>query len=95
LTANTCSVTIERVFARRLPLLGAVTLGILLAALGAARPSSGAAPEARYTVEPGDTLWSIAAGRYDGDPREGVWRIRDRNGLGGSSIAPGQVLLLP
>ena len=29
------------------------------------------------------------------DPREGVWEIKQRNGLEGATIVPGQVLLLP
>jgi hypothetical protein len=48
-----------------------------------------------YRVEAGDTLWSIAAERYGGDPRHGVWAIRRENGLAGSTLTPGQVLLLP
>lgn len=48
-----------------------------------------------YRVQAGDTLWSIAADHYDGDPRQGVWVIRRENGLGGSTLTPGQVLLLP
>ena len=79
----------------RLPLLGAVTLALLVAAFAVARPSSGAAPVARYTVEPGDTLWSSAAERYGGDPREGVWRIRELNGLDGAELDVGRVLVLP
>jgi LysM repeat protein len=82
-------------FASRLILTGLVLLTLLLAALGAARPSNGAAPETRYVVQPGDTLWGIAEGRYDGDPREAVWRIQERNGLEGASIQPGQELVLP
>ncbi|MCP9485900.1 MAG: LysM peptidoglycan-binding domain-containing protein [Gaiellaceae bacterium MAG52_C11] len=45
-------------------------------------------------VQPTDTLWSIAASRY-GDPREGVYELRERNGLEGTTIVPGQVLILP
>ena len=41
------------------------------------------------------TLWSIAAERYHGDPRQGVWVIQRENGLAGTSLTPGQVLLLP
>ena len=82
-------------FVSRLILIGVVLLSLLLAALGAARPSSGAAPEARYVVKAGDTLWGIAEARYDGDPREAVWRIQERNGLPGAEIAPGGVLVLP
>ncbi len=82
-------------FGTRLILTGVVLLALLLAALGAARPSSGAAPEARYVVRPGDTLWSIAAGRYGGDPRKGVWRIAERNRISGGLLTPGQVLVLP
>jgi hypothetical protein len=46
-------------------------------------------------VRPGDTLWSIAAARYDGDPREGIWRLQTRNDLGGSNLTPGMVLYVP
>jgi LysM repeat protein len=48
-----------------------------------------------YVVQPGDTLWSIAAGRYAGDTREGVWKLQRRNHLVGTTIAPGQKLVLP
>jgi LysM repeat protein len=46
-------------------------------------------------VKPGDTLWSIAARTFPGDPREGVWELRERNGLDSATIVPGQVLVLP
>jgi LysM repeat protein len=48
-----------------------------------------------YRVQPGDTLWSIATERYAGDPREGVWKIQERNHLTGTTILPGRVLVLP
>ncbi|HEX7254905.1 MAG TPA: LysM peptidoglycan-binding domain-containing protein [Gaiellaceae bacterium] len=48
-----------------------------------------------YRVEAGDTLWSIAADHYGGDPRQGVWAIRRENDLAGATLTPGQVLLLP
>jgi hypothetical protein len=69
----------------------------LLAALllATARPSSGSAGEERYVVRPGDTLWELAAERYGGDPREGVWRIRERNGLRASSLQAGAIIYLP
>ena len=60
-----------------------------------ARASTAAGPEQAYVVRPGDTLWSIAAQRYGGDPREGVWLLRQRNGLRKSVIRPGQRLVLP
>ena len=44
---------------------------------------------------PGDTLWSIAAARYGGDPREGVWKLQRRNDLAGTMISPGERLVLP
>ena len=59
-----------------------------------ARPSDASRPEQPYVVRPTDTLWTIAATRY-GDPREGIWEIRKRNGLDGTLILPGQVLTLP
>ena len=60
-----------------------------------ARDSGAGGPEHAYRVQAGDTLWSIAASSYGGDPREGVWKLRERNHLAGTTIAPGQVLRLP
>jgi LysM repeat protein len=59
-----------------------------------ARSSDASGPETNYVVQPADTLWSIAAERY-ADPREGVWELRERNDLAGTTIVPGQVLVLP
>jgi nucleoid-associated protein YgaU len=80
-------------FALRPILVLALVAGALL--LAVPRPSSGAGPEERYVVRAGDTLWQLAAERYGGDPREGVWRIRERNGLGRAPLRPGAVLYLP
>ncbi|MGH3136591.1 MAG: LysM peptidoglycan-binding domain-containing protein [Gaiellaceae bacterium] len=57
---------------------------------------SGAGPQPRHhTVVRGETLWSIAEESYGGDPREGVWKLQTRNDLAGTTIVPGQRLLLP
>jgi LysM domain len=66
-----------------------------LVALAAPRPSSGASGEERYVVRPGDTLWELAAERFGGDPREGIWEIQERNDLAGGMLVPGMVLYLP
>jgi nucleoid-associated protein YgaU len=69
-----------------------------LAALGvgyAAHGSSGAGPQRTYVVRPGDTLWTIAARTYAGDPREGVWRLQEQNHLVSATITPGETLTLP
>ena len=60
----------------------------------AVRSSSGHAEE-RYVVQAGDSLWALAVARFGGDPREGVWHIRERNGLDGAGLTPGMVLYLP
>jgi nucleoid-associated protein YgaU len=60
-----------------------------------ARTSEGAGQGVRYTVRPHDSLWSIAAAHYGGDPRDGVWKIEHRNHLSGALIRPGQRLVLP
>jgi LysM domain len=52
-------------------------------------------PERHYRVKPGDTLWSIAERTFAGDPREGVWELRERNDLDSAVIVPGQVLVIP
>ena len=73
---------------------------LMLAAIGVflwaafARSSDASDPARRYVVKPNDTLWSIAAHGYD-DPRQGIWEIKERNGLRGATIVPGQVLVLP
>ncbi len=60
-----------------------------------ARASEGAGPTRHYTVKGGDTLWSIAASHYGGDPRDGIWKMERRNHLDGALIRPGQRLVLP
>jgi LysM domain len=60
-----------------------------------ARDSGAGGPERSYRVQAGDTLWSIAVAHFAGDPREGVWELRERNQLEGSTILPGQRLVLP
>ena len=59
------------------------------------RTSDGAGKAQLYVVKQGDTLWSIAAARYAGDPREGVWRLEQRNRLAGTTLTPGERLVLP
>jgi nucleoid-associated protein YgaU len=71
----------------------ALSLALLLSIVARAGQSAG--PERRYVVRPADTLWAIALREYGGDPREAVWEIRARNGLTGTMVRPGQVLVLP
>ena len=59
------------------------------------RASEGAGRAELYVVHPGDTLWSIASARYAGDPREGIWKLQQRNDLAGTMITPGERLVLP
>jgi LysM repeat protein len=78
-------------FARAAVLLLAVALLVGLLA----HPSGGAGKPVRYVVKPTDTLWSIAARHYAGDPREGVWKLQRRNNLTSTTLVPGQRLVLP
>src|SRR5205814_2604221 len=89
--ANRCSVACERMFVR----LAIVVLAAALAVGLAARPSGSAGKPVRYVVQPTDTLWSIAAKHYPGDPREGIWELQKRNHLTGTMLVPGQRLVLP
>ena len=78
-------------FPRLLILLLAVSLLVGVVA----RPSGGAGKPTTYVVKPTDTLWAIASAHYAGDPREGVWKLQRSNHLHGTTLVPGQRLLLP
>jgi hypothetical protein len=75
-------------------LLAVVLLAALVAAV-VARQSAGGGRETSYLVRPGDTVWSIAAAHYAGDPREGVWKLERRNHLHSDMIAVGERIVLP
>ncbi len=86
-----CSVLYEHMFPRL-----AVLLVVIAFVVGvAARPSGGAGKPVGYVVKPTDTLWSIAATHYGGDPREGIWELQQRNHLYSTTLVPGQRLVLP
>jgi hypothetical protein len=72
-----------------------VALAVLVLWALLAGESGARGPERSYRVKPGDTLWSIAERTFPGDPREGVWELRERNDLESATIVPGQVLTLP
>jgi LysM repeat protein len=73
-----------------------LALALLALVVGvAARPSGGAGRPRTYVVKPADTLWSIAVDHYAGDPREGVWKLEQRNKLLSPTVVPGQALVLP
>jgi LysM repeat protein len=79
-------------------MFGRIVIVVLVAAAlwAVLARDTGAGPHPRYyTVRQGETLWSIAAESYGGDPREGVWKLQTRNELGNTTIMPGQRLLLP
>ena len=79
-------------------MFGKLLIVALIAAFAvglAARSSHGAGPERTYVVRPADTLWSIAARTYGGDPRQGVWELEQRNHLRSSTLTPGEKLVLP
>ena len=78
-------------FARFTILLLAIALFVGIVA----RPSGGAGRPVTYVVKPTYTLWSIAAGHYAGDPRQGIWELQHRNHLTGTTLVPGQRLVLP
>jgi nucleoid-associated protein YgaU len=84
------------VYLRRRAVTVALVGLLVLAGLRFAAPSSGAGGDTAYVVQQGDTLWSIAASRFDGDPRAAVRAIREANELAASEpVWPGQELILP
>jgi LysM domain len=80
--------------------LGVALLGgllLLTAHLSAGSPVARPviAPGAVVTVQPGDTLWSIAGEVAPGrDPRRVIEQIRQSNHLGSASLTPGQTLMV-
>jgi nucleoid-associated protein YgaU len=69
----------------------AISLGLAVAAHGGTAPT-----RATVVVQPGDTLWGIAAEHYPADDvRVRVQDIEQANGLHGPTIAVGQTLRLP
>jgi Tfp pilus assembly protein FimV len=90
----------------RLTQRGVVVLTLLVVALGAgllwlaaaSAPASAPAPAAprAVTVQPGDTLWSIASRvAPQRDPRAEVAALQKRNQLADVELVPGQVLRIP
>jgi Tfp pilus assembly protein FimV len=90
----------------RLTRRGVVVLAIAVAVLGLglvwlarlSAPQSAASPPAPYavTVQPGDTLWSIASRvAPQSDPRAEVAALQRRNHLTGVDLTPGQILRVP
>jgi LysM repeat protein len=76
---------------------GRVVLVAAVLAIATARLAYGSGPVAtdQVVVEPGDTLWSIAASHYHGDPRPHVEAILQLNHLDSPRLLPGQALRLP
>jgi hypothetical protein len=71
-----------------------VFVAVVVWAVFARDTGAGSNPR-HHTVRAGETLWSISLASYGGDPREGVWKLQQRNALSGSTIVPGQRLVLP
>jgi hypothetical protein len=66
-------------------------------AAGSGVPSAAVDKSVRSVVVlPGESLWTIASQAEPGaDPRSVIQEIVDLNALGGTSIQPGQHLLVP
>ena len=71
-----------------------VLVAVLVWAVLARDTGAGSKPQV-HRVQACETLWSIAAARYGGYPRAGVWKLQQANHLEGATIVPGQRLRVP
>ena len=83
-----------------MPAIALAALGLMVALPTLSSMHLYAATTQRYasvTVQPGDSLWSIAASRTqpNGDVQELVDRITDENHLTAGAIQPGEHLRIP
>jgi nucleoid-associated protein YgaU len=67
----------------------------VLAWSAVARSSEAHGAKQVVTVQPHDTLWSIAQRSYGGDVRDAIWRIERANHLRSADVSVGQKLVLP
>jgi LysM repeat protein len=87
----------KQLLSLRLLVLLIAVVAVFLLLSGRVAASTPTLEPMSYRVQGGDTLWAIAgsvAGPSD-DVRSVIGRIKELNGLSGSSIQQGQVLLLP
>lgn len=69
---------------------------VAVGARTAATPTPGVPVQTEtVVVQPGDTLWAIAAQHTSGDLRSAVRAIEELNGLSDASISVGQRLYVP
>lgn len=83
-----------------LTVLFLVVVSVVLTVFGATSAATGEAgtpvPTRSVVVEPGDTLWGIAAEvAASGEVREMTHRIQELNAMSGSGVAVGQELAVP
>jgi len=78
-------------------IISIVVLAVFLLASAVQAEGGAEVTTVDYRVRSGDTLWSIAETQGDqtGDVRSAVHTIQRLNGLEGSTIHAGQVLVLP
>lgn len=77
-------------------LFGAFSLGRAATQAAPVAGEAGPAAVTQATVQPGDSLWTLARRiAPENDPRDVVAQIRRLNDLTSSQLQPGQSLILP